>query len=498
MFVGGSIWKPPPMNFYTMGMPEELIAEEDLLEPNKGALSVAQRDRLEEIIHRLTPERTKVVDAMIFCIEHADAAEEIAECICESLTNPTTLPHKKIARIYLVSDILHNCSVKVQNASFFRRAMESQLPEMFKGLHSAYMSLESRLKAEGYKIRVLQVIKAWEDWAIYSRDFLTRLRKIFLGTAVTVKSPEPDEEAPVPSADNDIDGIPIEENDDDGDLPLDGASLLKRAMLTAADSSPLHKLNIYDDDDFDIDGVPIDDLPTPAMHMLANQPFEPAFVPSKWETVDPEQIEAQAITTSKWEQMAGAADTPLLTTEAISSESESESPDDDERRTRLREVEMKVMEFQDELESGRRDVRSGYTIQEEIVRYRKKLIKKSKKSEAKKSAGGSSLDTPDHKFRREQSSPEQQYQKKSKRSRRSPSPYAVRAVSPKARSPKRRRSRSPRYQSPSVSRKKYDSPRRIVTRESPPRRYRSPSPPSSRYSSSSSSSHKSMKHKRKY
>lgn len=122
MFEDGSIWKPPPLNFFSQGMPEELIDEDDLPEPNKGQLSVAQRNRLEDLLRRLTPERTKIADAMIFCIEHADAADEICECIAEALTNPGTLIHKKIARIYLVSDILHNCSVKVQNASFFRKS----------------------------------------------------------------------------------------------------------------------------------------------------------------------------------------------------------------------------------------------------------------------------------------------------------------------------------------------------------------------------------------
>jgi len=82
----------------------------------------SQRDRLEDLIRHLTPERSKIGDAMIFCIEHAEAADEICECIAESLSSCETSIRKKIARLYLVSDILHNCSVKVQNASFFRKA----------------------------------------------------------------------------------------------------------------------------------------------------------------------------------------------------------------------------------------------------------------------------------------------------------------------------------------------------------------------------------------
>jgi U2-associated protein SR140 len=122
MFNGSSIWQPPKLNFFSQGMPEELISDDELMEPCKGQLSVAQRNRLEDLIRHLTPERSKIGDAMVFCIEHADAADEICDCIAESLTNPQTAIYKKIARIYLVSDILHNCTVKVQNASFFRKS----------------------------------------------------------------------------------------------------------------------------------------------------------------------------------------------------------------------------------------------------------------------------------------------------------------------------------------------------------------------------------------
>lgn len=61
--------------------------------------------------------------------------------------------------------------------------MEKYLEDMFRHLHVAYKNVESRLKAEGFKVRVLQVCRAWEEWTIYSRDFLQRLKNIFLGVA---------------------------------------------------------------------------------------------------------------------------------------------------------------------------------------------------------------------------------------------------------------------------------------------------------------------------
>ena len=58
---------------------------------------------------------------MVFCIEHAEAAEEICDCITESLSILQTPANKKIARLYLISDILHNCGVKVTNATIYRK-----------------------------------------------------------------------------------------------------------------------------------------------------------------------------------------------------------------------------------------------------------------------------------------------------------------------------------------------------------------------------------------
>lgn len=57
---------------------------------------------------------------------------------------------------------------------------------MFRHLHVAYKKIESRLKAEGFRVRVLQVCRAWEEWTIYSKDFLQKLKNIYLGvTAVS-------------------------------------------------------------------------------------------------------------------------------------------------------------------------------------------------------------------------------------------------------------------------------------------------------------------------
>ena len=148
---------PPRKNFYTAGMPDDIFEasllgkfptnssrstsgrrsptsgdsgqqqskskkEEPPVKPKKNnGLSDSQRDRFEDMLRNLLPDRNPVAETMVWCIEHAEAGSEIVECIAESLSILQTPLTKKIARLYLISDILHNCSVKgVPNVSFYR------------------------------------------------------------------------------------------------------------------------------------------------------------------------------------------------------------------------------------------------------------------------------------------------------------------------------------------------------------------------------------------
>ncbi|XP_068968246.1 U2 snRNP-associated SURP motif-containing protein [Bombus flavifrons] len=460
MFKGGSVWRPPPINPWTQGMPDELIEMEERQEPRRGSLSNSQRDRLEDLLRNISPERIKVAEAMVFCIEHAEAAEEICDCISESLSILQTPVNKKIARLYLISDILHNCGVKVNNATIYRKAFETRLLDIFNEVHQAYKQFDSRLKAEGFKVRVMRMFRAWEDWAVYPRDFLVKLQNTFLGL-VLIDEPEPEN-------DEDIDGAPLSDVDGDGaedldGVPLDGAALLKGAMKHGL--TPQTTSNYDDIDgvpmDEDIDGVPMDEDDSLNVQSKEDdkKPSIPAgFVPSRWETVDPDQVEAQAMTTSKWEELGQNDDSNSQDTSMDSSGRDY----NEERRSRLREIEVKTMQYQDELESGRRTLKSGMTIQGQVEHYRKKLIRKSER-EMKD-------------VKSEERDDERRREKKRSTTPESPSHYRDRrrnSTSPSAKSNRyRSRSRSPRGKRRSRSPYK----KRVPMTPSPPRIRRTPSP----------------------
>lgn len=72
-------------------------------------------------MREITIDRIKVGEAMVWCLEHAEAAEEIVEILTDSLSISETPLSKKLARLYIVSDILYNSGAKLPNVSYFRK-----------------------------------------------------------------------------------------------------------------------------------------------------------------------------------------------------------------------------------------------------------------------------------------------------------------------------------------------------------------------------------------
>ena len=134
------------------------------------------------------------------------------------------------------------------------------------------------------------------------------------------------------------------------------------------------------------------------------------FVASKWETVDPEEVKKGVVTTSKWETEekeelvkarkalmgsvaskwddreddidgvpmgadsdSGEVSVPssiVSNSKRIAQVEELDPRKDEERRSLLREVEVRVMQYQDELESGRKTVKAGWTVAEQVNQRR--------------------------------------------------------------------------------------------------------------------------------
>ncbi|XP_061091992.1 U2 snRNP-associated SURP motif-containing protein isoform X1 [Conger conger] len=526
MFRGGSIWRPPLLNPYLHGAEDSREEEEEEEEElKKGQLKAEHRDRLETLLRTLTPRREEVGDAMVFCLERAEAAEEVVGCIAESLSLLQTPLQKKIARLYLVSDILYNSCAKVANASYYRKYFETKLPQIFGDISEAYRNVQARLQAEQFKQKIMSCFRAWEDWAIYPESYLIQLQNIFLGLVrageeVVMRPESPDlDGAPL----EDVDGVPLENVDGSpmAGLPWDPASL---------DGVPVD----------DIDGVPLGD----ALDDIDGMPLEEnsdkdkglphtRVALSKWERVDDADAVPQANTESKWDALEDQdsednVNAGPLHAEAVASlhsvepkegerESEEDSSDEDSsspskfdgaefkssvknfelsesKRIKLRELELKVMKFQDELESGKRPRKLGKSVQQQVEHYRNKLLQKEfdKEDQEKKEKS-----TPKSKERAKKEERKEKVEERGKgkdKDRKRGKEQSQDRERNRGRSKdgeeERGRERPDRYRSSSPNTSKSKSPKKS-------KRSRSPSPSRRSWRSSSRSPHRSHKKSKK-
>lgn len=151
--------------------------------------------------------------------------------------------------------------------------------------------------------------------------------------------------------------------------------------------------------------------------------------------MDPEQIEAQAITTSKWETLDPVKESSHQQQSNMSEDSfdsfeysEGTRDYDEEKRVRLREIELKTVQYQDELEAGQRNLKSGWTVLQQCAHYRKKLMKRSLRELQQ--------DSPQSRTSSLKRSPSPTDSlKKAKKSRRSPSPPSYNRNTSSRRSP---------------------------------------------------------------
>ncbi|MBN3315945.1 SR140 protein, partial [Atractosteus spatula] len=402
MFRGGSLWRPPLLKPYLHGdedereEPSSPSQEEEI---KKGQLKAEHRDRLENTLRGLVARKEDIGNAMVFCLERAEAAEEVVGCIAESLSILQTPLQKKIARLYLVSDILYNSCAKVANASYYRKYFEAKLPQIFGDIGEAYRNIQARLQAEQFKQKIMSCFRAWEDWAIYPESYLIHLQNIFLGLVKPGEEVLDRSESVVWAQSPDLDGAPLE--DVDG-VPLENV-----------DGSPMPNLPW---DPASLDGTPVDDIDgvplAPSVDDIDGMPLQESSVSekekklpharltlSKWELVEDTEVIPQVNTESKWDNLEdqnsdedaiAGQDTKEAAedSEEDSSDMDSSSPskyDAADLKTPLSSfdisegwlvvfsLQLKVMKFQDELESGHRPKKSGMTV---LEHYRNKLIQK--------------------------------------------------------------------------------------------------------------------------
>lgn len=126
---------------------------------------------------------------------------QVVDVLTKALCDAHVPLPTKVAHLFVVSDILHNSTAPVRNASRYRSLLEAVLPDVFESLqvvdvHTAscapttmphqppsqatYRQQTSRMGQEMLRRHVLRVLRVWRNWFIFTDDLLNGLQATFL------------------------------------------------------------------------------------------------------------------------------------------------------------------------------------------------------------------------------------------------------------------------------------------------------------------------------
>lgn len=139
---------------------------------------LAQR-RFHSMLRSLTLRRERIARITAFALDHATSYTSIVSILISSLLQARTPIPRKLARLYAISDILHNAGSPISNAWRYRAALESQLPLVFAHLGQVATCFEGRMRREEFKAKVVALLDIWDGWIVLSPHVLARLRSVF-------------------------------------------------------------------------------------------------------------------------------------------------------------------------------------------------------------------------------------------------------------------------------------------------------------------------------
>ncbi|KAJ2393391.1 hypothetical protein H4S02_000226 [Coemansia sp. RSA 2611] len=177
MYDAVPVWVPPTVAVHPVAWNLESSESE---EHGDTELSSRTRGRLQRRVDRVQNSgRGVIASAMAMAVECAHAPEQVVDIVCQAFANAQT-PTAKLAKLHLVSDILHNSAAPVANAWRLRQAFEPRLEEVFDALVLAHRAIDARLRAEQFRKRVLAVLAVWETWVVYPAERIYELAAKFM------------------------------------------------------------------------------------------------------------------------------------------------------------------------------------------------------------------------------------------------------------------------------------------------------------------------------
>ncbi len=218
---------------------------------------------------------------------------KVAEIICQSLMIEATAVPRKIARLHLVSDILHNAvrehvttfilgpsnsypslplqSSPLPNVWRYRQAFENLLPKVFEHLadvHRSLVAYSGRIGAEAFRAQCSFVVDIWENWIAFPPQ-ATELMKAILNGASAGGKDRKQQNTPAQVEDvsrQDSTTLPADKFKKGGEFKASFKPLAAAAPVSAEPVEDLDGETMdLDGEEMDLDGAAMDDIDGQAM-----------------------------------------------------------------------------------------------------------------------------------------------------------------------------------------------------------------------------------------
>lgn len=155
-------------------------------EHKKHALAFSELQEMQMKLQKLTIRRQDICELMAFAMDKATMAEDVVDVLKESFFEEAAPPPLVMARLYVVSDLLHNSGAPVKNASMYRTQLQQALPEIFDQLSVWRRCVTGRMSTSQLNDRIMGLLRVWDDWGIFPADYLRGLESIFYRTEADV------------------------------------------------------------------------------------------------------------------------------------------------------------------------------------------------------------------------------------------------------------------------------------------------------------------------
>lgn len=152
-------------------------------------LNSTNRIRLKFLLDTTTSRRGSVARITAFALTHASSVSEITTTICDNICAPGIDWKTAVARLWCISDILHNSWLPITNVWKYRTQFENRLEAVMKKLSELGESIESRIRKENFRRLVTSVLALWSHWICFGSGSVDRFTEAF---EARQDVPEPD------------------------------------------------------------------------------------------------------------------------------------------------------------------------------------------------------------------------------------------------------------------------------------------------------------------